>query len=194
MSTSGEPHQHEGPRLVQAMTDSSVPLQQQHSKEHLAVDQLKMMYSMLQTPLEINVACENVECGSLLKVMVPESVSRLAPPNLVIRCAGCKKLLSVSLPEETYIQHQIQRLENIRQRQQQMERMQMLTQEIQQKKTDIEQQMNALISQGTETPKIPGGLQEDDSGVNRKISPGVSGKQALSTPDIGQDHVERRDT
>ena len=152
------------------------------------IDQLKLMYSMLHTPLEINVACGNVECKALLKVSVPDSVSRLAPPNLVIRCAGCTKLLSVSLPEETYIQHQIQRLETIRKRQQQMEQMQLLTEEVQRQKSEIEKQMDALITRDNawDTPKEPEGLQQE-----RK----VSGNNELETPDAPhQDLVQRRDT
>lgn len=182
--------QKQGTRIVQTMPRSSIaipPESLQFSNKH-SVDQLKVMYSMLHTPLEINVACENTECNSLLKVSVPDNVSRLAPPNLVIRCAGCHKLLSVSLPEETYIQHQIQRLETIRKRQQQMEQMQLLTQEVQRQKSEIEKQMDALIYRDNtmSTPSEPSGLEETE----RK----VSGNREVETPDVAHDLVQRRST
>lgn len=178
----GEPQQ-EGTGRAEPMAGSQRPIEL--SKEQHTIDQLKMMYSLLHTPLEINVACENVQCNSLLKVSVPENVSRLAPPTLVIRCAGCTKLLSVSLPEETYIQHQIQRLENIRKRQQQMEQMQLLTQEVQKKKFEIEKQMDALIARDDRngTPTNLGGLNEAEEKKEGIV---------METPDVPHNHISHR--
>jgi hypothetical protein len=186
MSISGEA-QKQGTRMVETMPQSKIVEAPEPLPNAQTIDHLKLMYSMLHTPLEINVACENIECKALLKVSVPDSVSRLAPPNLVIRCAGCTKLLSVSLPEETYIQHQIQRLETIRNRQKQMEQMRLLTAEVQRQKSEIEKQMDALINRDNtwSTPKEPGGLQQE-----RK----VSGNHELETPDAPHDLVQRRDT
>lgn len=188
MSISGGA-QNQDTRMAQTMAGSGMAVAQeslQAAHTH-SIDQLKLMYSMLHTPLEINVACENTECNSLLKVSVPDNVSRLAPPNLVIRCAGCTKLLSVSLPEETYIQHQIQRLETIRKRQHQMEQMQALTQEVQRRKSEIAKQMDALISQDNawSTPKEQQGLQQESE---------KTGNNVLETPDVPNDLVQRRDT
>lgn len=50
----------------------------------------------------IRVACESSDCGALLEVPIHEDLRRQAPPQLVIRCANCKRLLSVNLPPETY--------------------------------------------------------------------------------------------
>lgn len=177
--------------MAQTMAGSRIAITQESLQtSHMqSIDQLKMMYSMLHTPLEINVACENAECNSLLKVSVPDNVTRLAPPNLVIRCAGCNKLLSVSLPEETYIQHQIQRLETIRKRQEQMEQMQMLTQEVQRQKSEIAKQMDALISQDNawSTPKEPSGLQLESEKKRME-------NHVLETPDVPHNLVQRRNT
>ena len=50
----------------------------------------------------IRVACESSDCGALLEVPIHDELRRQAPPQLVIRCANCRRLLSVNLPPETY--------------------------------------------------------------------------------------------
>ncbi|KAI8103658.1 hypothetical protein M9435_004992 [Picochlorum sp. BPE23] len=106
--------------------------------------QIELILRSCMEPMEINVACENPECASLLRVMVPESVHRLAPPSLVIRCAGCGKLLSVSLPAETYIQHRTKQLQMMQEKQDQLKQLQLLEQEIQQKRKFLEEQMKSF--------------------------------------------------
>jgi len=133
--------------------------------------QIELILRSCMEPMEINVACENPECASLLRVMVPESVHKLAPPSLVIRCAGCGKLLSVSLPAETYIQHRTKQLQMMQEKQDQLKQLQLLEQEIQQKRKFLEDQMKSF----QEKPV-------DEIDTNRKAEKNQVGEENLITP------------
>lgn len=164
-------------------------LEQQTLQTHLA-----MMRAALTAPLDINVACENDQCMSLLKVSVPENVHRLAPPSLVIRCAGCGKLLSVSLPEETYIQHRQNQLKIIQEKQMRLQQLQRLQNELLQQQQSIEQMSQQLLAnpQGpsTDTPDVDQLMKlpsVEDAGNRSGVDPD------LNTPDIVRKAVRYND-
>lgn len=156
-------------------------IEQQTVQTHLA-----MMRAALTAPLDINVACENDECMSLLKVSVPENVHKLAPPSLVIRCAGCGKLLSVSLPEETYIQHRQNQLKIIQEKQERLQQLQRLQNELLLQQQSIEQMSQQLLANANQGPAI--GTPTLDNMMKSSSAKDVGNMSAvdpdLNTPDI----------
>lgn len=114
-------------------------------------------------PLTIRVACESQDCAALLEVGVPDDVVRLSPPSLVIRCAGCSRLLSVSLPKETYLQHQMEQLSKIQAHQDQLMQLQRLQNELQMRKESL---LASLSGTGI-SPQLASSQQGISAGVMR---------------------------
>lgn len=124
-------------------------------------------------PLTIRVACESQDCAALLEVGVPDDVVRMCPPSLVIRCAGCSRLLSVSLPKETYLQHQMEQLSRIQAHQDQLMQLQRLQNELQMRKDSL---LASLSGTGM-APQFASSQQGISAGVMRNEI--LGGSQAL---------------
>jgi TolA-binding protein len=135
--------------------------------------------SIPMLPLTIRVACESQDCAALLEVGVPDDVVRLSPPSLVIRCAGCSRLLSVSLPKETYLQHQMEQLSRIQAHQEQLLQLQRLQNELQMRKESL---LASLSGTGMTSQHAPS--QGISAGVLRNEV--LGGSQAQMH--IGQQH------
>ena len=131
-------------------------------------------------PLTIRVACESQDCAALLEVGVPDDVVRLSPPSLVIRCAGCSRLLSVSLPKETYLQHQMEQLSRIQAHQDQLLQLQRLQNELQMRKESL---LASLSGTGM-TPQLAPSQQGISAGVMQHEA--LGGSQAQMH--MGQQH------